>query len=379
MGADSFTWAVVRSEGDTIDVKVLRDGQEKVLQPKPKIQQKAHWWNRAGLRQIGVSPQYTPVVFGFEKDSPYDNPDKLKKGDRITEINGQKLYDPEGIYVYIKEHPGIDYKLTVQREGNTLQIPYVPMGTKVMAIPNYTNSPAKQTDLKVDDVITGADGVQLPDGDAFTDYVHKHDGTPILLEVTRDGKKLPPMKVTPLKPEGSPEDVPMPMIGIGHAENDGIQFDSMGVPTTVYLHPMEQIRTSMMMIINTFDAVISPKSSIGFQHMGGPVMMMHAYYAMLDTHDGWKLALWFSVILNVNLALLNLLPIPVLDGGHITLAIIEAIRRRPVNLKILEAIQGACAIVIIGFMLCIVFFDVQDLPFLSDKTQPLTFPSSSQK
>ena len=95
--------------------------------------------------------------------------------------------------------------------------------------------------------------------------------------------------------------------------------------------------------------------------MNGPVTIMRAYYMMFESKEGWRLALWFSVVLNVNLALLNLLPIPVLDGGHIVLAIIEAIRRKPVNLKVLEAIQTACALALIGFMLYIGFFDVQDL------------------
>jgi regulator of sigma E protease len=97
--------------------------------------------------------------------------------------------------------------------------------------------------------------------------------------------------------------------------------------------------------------------------MGGPVMMMQVYYRFfqMDFADGWRLAFWFSVVLNVNLAMINLLPIPVLDGGHITLALIEGIRRRPVNVRVLEFIQTGCAVMIIGFMLYIAFFDVQDL------------------
>ena len=62
------------------------------------------------------------------------------------------------------------------------------------------------------------------------------------------------------------------------------------------------------------------------------------------------MALWFSVILNVNLAIINMLPIPVLDGGHIVLALIEAVRRKPVNMRVLEVIQTGCAVLIIGYM-----------------------------
>jgi regulator of sigma E protease len=82
---------------------------------------------------------------------------------------------------------------------------------------------------------------------------------------------------------------------------------------------------------------------------------------LFESENGWKLALWFSVVLNVNLAILNMLPIPVLDGGHIILALIEGVRRKPVSMKILEWVQTACATVIIGYMLYISFFDIGDL------------------
>jgi regulator of sigma E protease len=51
----------------------------------------------------------------------------------------------------------------------------------------------------------------------------------------------------------------------------------------------------------------------------------------------------------------------VLDGGHIVLAIIESVRRKPVNMRILEWVQTACATLIIGYMLYISFFDIGDL------------------
>ena len=54
------------------------------------------------------------------------------------------------------------------------------------------------------------------------------------------------------------------------------------------------------------------------------------------------------------------MPFPVLDGGHITLAIIEGVRRRAVSPKFLNALQTACAMLLIGFMLFIAFFDIGD-------------------
>jgi regulator of sigma E protease len=75
------------------------------------------------------------------------------------------------------------------------------------------------------------------------------------------------------------------------------------------------------------------------------------------------------VILNVNLALLNMLPIPVLDGGHIVLALVEWFRRKPANVKIVNVIQSVCAVVIIFYMLYVTFYDVQDLPWNRSKAR----------
>jgi regulator of sigma E protease len=124
--------------------------------------------------------------------------------------------------------------------------------------------------------------------------------------------------------------------------------------------PVTQISASMNAMASTLGAVISRKSDIGFQHLSGPVGIVRIYYRLFESEQGWRLAIWFSVVLNINLALLNMLPIPVLDGGHITLALIEAIRRRPVNAKIIGAIQTSCAMLIIGYMLFVTFFDAQD-------------------
>ena len=75
--------------------------------------------------------------------------------------------------------------------------------------------------------------------------------------------------------------------------------------------------------------------------------------------------------MNVNLAVLNMLPIPVLDGGHIVLAILEGIRRKPISARIVSVIQTGCAVVIIGFMVYIAFYDLQDLPWKRSKEKPV--------
>ena len=97
-------------------------------------------------------------------------------------------------------------------------------------------------------------------------------------------------------------------------------------------------------------------------YLAGPVGIL----AMLANavNSDYRLALSFLVLLNINLSFINLLPIPVLDGGHILMAIIEKIRRRPLSIKFVEYTTTGFAVLLIGFMLYItVFGDIKRLSF----------------
>lgn len=219
------------------------------------------------------------------------------------------------------------------------------------------NSPAAEAGLQPLDVVVAADGKKLLSNASLAEALKENGAKSINLTVLRDGKTLE-IAVTPRIPE---EGEKIPRIGV--------EWDERGVTTIDHPTPWQQIDGSVNTIVETIAAITSPKSGITLQHLSGPVGIMRLYYQLFESPDGWRLALWFSVVLNVNLALLNLLPIPVLDGGHITLAIIEGIRRRPINIRVLEFVQSACAIVIIGLMLYITFYDVLDLPWKQAKKE----------
>ena len=80
-----------------------------------------------------------------------------------------------------------------------------------------------------------------------------------------------------------------------------------------------------------------------------------------DDPEGWRRVLWFSVFLNVNLAIMNLLPIPVLDGGHIMTSLYEMIARRPLPAEVMRVVYQGCALLLFGFMIFISGFDFRDI------------------
>ncbi|HEX8490312.1 MAG TPA: site-2 protease family protein, partial [Chthoniobacterales bacterium] len=185
---------------------------------------------------------------------------------------------------------------------------------------------------------------------SLVDEIEKNPNEELTLDVRRGGQQVQlRMRPALIAAEG----VTKPRIGI--------QWDAGGRLSLSHPDPVEQVYHSITSTLQTIGAVASPSSDVKLQHMSGPIMIVRIYYMLFESDNGWKLALWFSVILNVNLAILNMLPIPVLDGGHIVLAMIEGVRRKPVNMRILEWVQTACATLIIGYMLYISFFDIGDL------------------
>ncbi|MBV9127403.1 MAG: site-2 protease family protein, partial [Verrucomicrobia bacterium] len=325
------------------------------LQLTPYFEPRAGWQRRS-TRQILVEPAVSLIAAKIQPDSAAAQAG-LQPGDVIRAADGQRLYSTYGLLEAEATHAGGPVRLEVQRAGQTLEKTLqAPAYLKVGAV--LEGSPAAQAGLKAGDEIVALNGEKLTRSAEFSERVKAGGEKPLRLTLRRGGETLE-KTLTPQRPENRPKaDL---MIGIAWNFNtDGIIWDDGGLSHFAHPSPVEQLSGSVTTIGNTLGALLSPKSDIGLGLLSGPVGIGHGYYNLLTSEQGWRLALWFSVVLNVNLALMNLLPIPILDGGHITLAIVEAIRRKPVNLRVLEIIQTGCFVLIVGVALYITFFDVGD-------------------
>jgi regulator of sigma E protease len=215
-----------------------------------------------------------------------------------------------------------------------------------------TNSPAYAAGLKRGDQIISLNGSPILSPAAvgeLEDQATNSNAGPVTFGIRRGTEEFERTLTAerPLSPTNYP-----PSFGI---------LSWQGNTNVVLVHPgpWEQIKSGAGQIFATFGALFG-KSEIGVQQLGGPVMIIRVYKNLFESPEGWRQVLWFSVVFNVNLALLNMLPLPVLDGGHITLSLLEVVRRRPVNPKFLGYIQNAFAMLLIGFMIYIAFFDTGD-------------------
>lgn len=211
------------------------------------------------------------------------------------------------------------------------------------------NSPASDLGFKPGDIVTALNGEPVTMLSQVFDY-EMEAGKPVEYTILH-GKETRTVTVTPKLPD-EPADYEKPLTGI--------IYDGAGIRQLVRIDPWTQTVDAFRTIVNTLQKVFNPKSGIGPSQLSGPIGIMGLYYDLFQHPDGWRLVLWFSVILNVNLAILNLMPFPVLDGGHIVMSTLEAIRRKPLNFKMLEIVQTAFVILLLGFMVFVSFKDVGD-------------------
>jgi len=315
----------------------------------------------------------------------------LKPGDKIVAIDGQPVttFAPpsqDSITWRIVTSEGDSIAITYLRDGKESTVNVVPVKKptkwyerkslrKILVLPAHpaivgdvaTNSPAAAAGLRKDDEVIAFNGEKVYSPQtilAAEDKMTNNQARNGTFTILRNGKQME-ISLVAKKPE-TPAEVG-PMFGIIWLFNEE--------EVLVHPRPFDQVSEAAGQIFGTLKTVLSRKSDVGFQQLGGPVMIIRAYKNFIDSENGWRRVLWFSVILNVNLALLNMLPFPVLDGGHITLAILDAIRRRPTNARLLNALQTSCAMILIAFMLFIGFLDVGDWVRSAhqEREQPIVF------
>ncbi|MDR2430386.1 MAG: RIP metalloprotease RseP [Puniceicoccales bacterium] len=118
----------------------------------------------------------------------------------------------------------------------------------------------------------------------------------------------------------------LPLIGVTHMEKAEL----------VRRNPIEQIHSAFRLTIESLRKLVDRNSDVGLNHLMGVISIAKTYYS---NADDIKRILWFTLIININLALLNILPLPVLDGGHILIATVQKILGRALPLKLIATVQ----------------------------------------
>lgn len=285
----------------------------------------------------------------------------LKPGDVITAVDG----DPVATFSDIVEHLALssgwnkqgdrETIFTLRRNGEIIQVPIQPVlsGNEEIRKVGFTTvaklalariapgSAAQKAGLQVDDQIIAVN--QKP---VLT--------VPQLVEALRTGAKQT-LELSILR-AGSSQTISLPPAADAKDAADiGIALKS----DVIYAHPtpFAQIKESVVKTFRTFGALLNPRSDIGLSHLSGPIGIISSFVDV--SKAGLPFALWFTILVNVNLAIFNLMPVPVLDGGQMLFATIGRLRGRSLPVNFIMTAQSVFLVLLFSMVLYVSFFDVR--------------------
>jgi regulator of sigma E protease len=216
--------------------------------------------------------------------------------------------------------------------------------------------PAIESGLEPMDRLIKLDGEIIISGAFLNTYLSKYGDHSIDVTVERKGKEVT-IPIQPRIKEGET------------SPRFGFAYDFQYKTERVHYNPVEQLYRFAETMKMTLYALIHKNSDVKVKNMSGPVGIVHGLTRMAQI--GLIDLLWMLALINVNLAIFNLLPIPVLDGGHMLFATISKLIGRPLPQKFMQNLQGAFMTLLLGFAIYLSFFDVgrvgRDIGLIDDE------------
>jgi regulator of sigma E protease len=309
---------------------------------------------------VGLPVMVNPSIIGYVEPNSPEADLGIRPGDRIVEVNGKAVKSWQDVQMTAALARTNVMPVVIERDGQrktyqlTAQVNEL-VGLKVLnldprdhpeVIDVQGSSPGEQAGLKPRDVVLSFAGVPIASREQLVELIQMRPNEPTEMLVQRDAQKVT-LNITPML---------NPATKKGHI---GVLLGNSSASTYVIERPTPwaQVADVWDKTISTLSALFhSKQTGVGVKDLSGPPGILAMLAAQLKAD--YRLALSLLVLLNINLAIINLFPMPVLDGGHILMAIIERIRGRALSLRTLEYTTTAFAILLISFMLYVSFQDL---------------------
>jgi regulator of sigma E protease len=300
-----------------------------------------------------------PAVVGAVVPSSPAERAGIRPGDQIVAVAGQAVATWGDVYVRVGAKPNRDVPITVMRDGQTQHLwakttsegkyEVGDIGVLPNVHPHFgqftsASSPAQKAGVKRGDVLLAVDGQPINFGWQLIDTVAKHAGTPVTLTVLRDGKEIS-LRATPAGKPGKAR--------IGVEIFDSTKLIKPGPLGAVKMSFAQNYKFAGL-IYQTLAGLLTHDTSPS--QLMGPVAI--AQLSGDAAQLGWLPYFLLMASISLNLGLLNLLPIPVLDGGHIFIMLIEGVARRDFSNKVKEKMLLAGFVVLMMLMVTVIYNDL---------------------
>jgi len=320
------------------------------------------FWGRNFFQEKQIT-KTTSIGFVIP-DSPADSIGFVA-GDKILAVNGKSVDNWETLNEELFINTlGQDLSLKIERNGKVERISFprskipdettdrflLPEGLSKPIIKGVLeNSPAQEVGILTDDMLLKLNEIPVYSSSQVTQLIKKNKDKAINILLTRNRDTLD-VAVTPNK-KGE--------IGIyiGHDFTGEIDYQSHGFLEAFYLGWLDIVKMTNL-TFTMLGKVIGGEIEFG-KAFGGPVKI--AQFAAQSADTGIVSFLYFLALLSLSLAIINILPFPVLDGGHLIIILIEGITKREIPVKVKIAIQNTGFVILLLLMAFIIYNDILTL------------------
>ncbi len=318
---------------------------------------------RAGVSVLKFSLGFGPRIAGFSRGGteyllsaiPLGGYVKMLGEDPKEEVTDrERSFSAKPVgwrSLIILAGPGFNFLLAVVIFWVVFMIGVPTLTTKVGDV--MQGFPAHDAGLLRGDRIVAIDGRPLEKWEELAAQIHKSPGRPVRLTVERAGQRFD-LVVAP-KPTKQKnlfgEEQEIGLLGIAPAEEFLTERTN---PITAFGIAVYKTYDLSRLILLTFVKLI--QGVVPARTLGGPLLV--AQMAGEQARLGVLNLLFFTALLSINLAILNLLPIPILDGGHLLFSLIEAVRGKPVSLKKREVAQQVGLVLLVALMIFAFYNDI---------------------
>jgi regulator of sigma E protease len=318
----------------------------------------------AGVRSQGADvPLYessAPRIGTIKTDSPAAKAD-LQSGDLIVSVDGVPVPTWEAFHMAVMPRARRELRLAVERNGQPLEVRVTPdafgryeigdLGVEPILRPQITQvteGPAMRAGVVSNDVVVAVNGVRGLDHEKVIEQIRAHAGQPLRLTVERNSRELD-LEVVPEGAQGEAK------IGVSLSAFEVRRIDPSLLQATKM--SVQENWATTVLIGRTIRGIFTRDTPV--RQLMGPVAIAEMSGTAADL--GWVAVFSLMAMLSLNLGLVNLVPVPVLDGGQIAILAIEGIRRRDLTTRVKERIFMAGLAVIALLMVTVFYNDIARL------------------
>lgn len=314
----------------------------------------------AGVFMVGTEvsdlPDVPPVIGDVVAGSSGEQAG-LRPGDRVIAVNGEQVESWPDVSFALMTSPGRPVGLTLRRGEERFEATVTPVEHPTYKLGDFAGlypetlpsvirfdepSPAQAAGLEVKDQLRTVDGRPVTSTHEFIDYIRGKAGEQVVLGVKRGGRLLE-IEVVPASEGGAGR------LGIylGFYQRYG-PWEAVVQSVRYNIQIVEQ---TFLVLGKLVTGELSPKGAIA-----GPIEIAAQSGAAART--GFKYLIHLMGFISLSIAIVNLLPIPVLDGGQIVILLVESVMRRDLSFRLKELISQFGFVMIIVLMLAVIYIDV---------------------